>query len=101
MKSYFFCYSSKRKAYKCYNLRLSKVVESINVKIDESILSPVRQEDSDEQDEGEIIQEEEKEENKEEEKQNEKESKEGSKQQVPLTPLRTPNHWVKKNHPPE
>ena len=44
-------YSSKRKAYKCYNLRLGKVVESINVKIDESILSPVRKEDSNEQDE--------------------------------------------------
>jgi hypothetical protein len=29
-------YSSTRKAYKCYNLRLNKVVESINVKIDET-----------------------------------------------------------------
>ena len=28
-------YSSTRKAYKCYNLRLNKVVESINVAIDE------------------------------------------------------------------
>jgi hypothetical protein len=28
--------SSKRKAYKCYNLRLNKVVKSINVKIDET-----------------------------------------------------------------
>lgn len=55
-------YSSKRKAYKCYNLRLGKVVEGINVKIDESILSPVKKEDSDEQDEEEIIQEEEEEE---------------------------------------
>ena len=44
------------KAYKCYNLRLSKVVETINVKIDESIPSPNRQEEPDEQDEGEIIQ---------------------------------------------
>ena len=48
-------YSSKRKAYKCYNLRLGKVVETINVKIDESISSPDRQEGSDEPDEGEII----------------------------------------------
>ena len=47
-------YSSKRKAYKCYNLRLGKVVETINVKIDESISSPNRQEDFEEQDEGEI-----------------------------------------------
>jgi hypothetical protein len=29
-------YSSKRKAYKCYNMRLNKVVESINVTIDET-----------------------------------------------------------------
>jgi acyl-CoA hydrolase len=29
-------YSSTRKAYKCYNLRLNKVVESINVTIDEA-----------------------------------------------------------------
>jgi hypothetical protein len=29
-------YSSTRKAYKCYNLILNKVVESINVKIDET-----------------------------------------------------------------
>ena len=29
-------YSSTRKEYKCYNLRLNKVVESINVKIDET-----------------------------------------------------------------
>ena len=47
----FFGYSSKRKAYKCYNLRLSKVVESINVKIDESSLPMARKEDSDEQEE--------------------------------------------------
>jgi hypothetical protein len=29
-------YSSTRKAYKCYNLRLNKVVENINVTIDET-----------------------------------------------------------------
>ena len=29
-------YSSTRKAYKCYNLRLNKVMESINVTIDET-----------------------------------------------------------------
>jgi hypothetical protein len=29
-------YSSTKKAYKCYNLRLNKVVESINVTIDET-----------------------------------------------------------------
>ena len=29
-------YSSKSKAYKCFNLRLNRIVESINVKIDDS-----------------------------------------------------------------
>ena len=29
-------YSSTRKAYNCYNLRLNKVAERINVKIDET-----------------------------------------------------------------
>ncbi len=29
-------YSSKSKAYKCFNLRLNKIVESINVKIDDN-----------------------------------------------------------------
>jgi hypothetical protein len=35
-KGILFGYSSTRKAYKCYNLRLNKVVESINVTIDET-----------------------------------------------------------------
>jgi hypothetical protein len=30
-------YSSTRKAYKCYNLRLNKLVERINVTIDEIV----------------------------------------------------------------
>jgi hypothetical protein len=30
------CYSSTRKGYKCYNLRMNKVVESINIKTDET-----------------------------------------------------------------
>ena len=29
-------YSSTRKAYKCYNIRLKKIVESINVAVDET-----------------------------------------------------------------
>jgi hypothetical protein len=34
-KGVLFGYSSKRKEYKCYNIRLNKVLESINVTIDE------------------------------------------------------------------
>ena len=80
---------------------MGKVVETINVKIDESIPSPNRQEELDEQDEGVIIQEKKEEENQEEEQQDEEESKEGSNQQVPQTPSKTPNQRVQKNHPPE
>ena len=67
-------YSSKIKAYKCYNIRLSKVVESINVNIDESSLPRARKEDYDEQEEEEMIQEEEEEE--EEEKKEEEQQEE-------------------------
>jgi hypothetical protein len=35
-KGVFIGYSSKMKSFKCYNLRLKKVVESINVTIDET-----------------------------------------------------------------
>jgi hypothetical protein len=35
-KGILFGYSSTRKAYKCYNLILNKVVESINITIDET-----------------------------------------------------------------
>jgi hypothetical protein len=30
------CYSSTRKAYKCYNIRLKKVLENINVTVDKN-----------------------------------------------------------------
>ena len=39
-------YSSTRKSYKCYNLRLNKVVESINVKIDETGGQELKEEES-------------------------------------------------------
>jgi hypothetical protein len=35
-KGVLFGYSSTRKTYKCYKLRLNKVVEGINVTIDET-----------------------------------------------------------------
>ena len=56
--------------------------------MDESISSINKQEDSDTQDEGEMIQEEEEKEIQEEEQQDEEE---GSNQQAPQTPLKTPN----------
>ena len=48
----FFGYSSKRKEYKWYNPRLGNIVETINVKVDESMSSISKQEYSDTQDEG-------------------------------------------------
>jgi hypothetical protein len=35
-KGILFGYSSTRKTYKCFNLRVNKVVESINVTVDET-----------------------------------------------------------------
>ena len=37
-------YSSTRKAYKCYNLRLNKIVESINVTINETCRQELKEE---------------------------------------------------------
>ena len=45
-KSVLVGYSSTRKAYKCYNLRLNKVVESINVTIDETGRQELKEEEN-------------------------------------------------------
>jgi len=39
-------WESTRKAYKCYNLRLNKVVESINVTIDETCRPESKEEEN-------------------------------------------------------
>jgi hypothetical protein len=39
-------YTSTRKAYKCYNLRLNKVVERINVTIDETVGRELKEEEN-------------------------------------------------------
>jgi hypothetical protein len=87
-------YSSTRKAYKCYNLRLNKVVESINVTIDEtgrpkskeeneSMKQPLEQEEKD------------KKEVEEEDEENMTEAEEKFHQGSP----KTPSKRVQKNHP--
>jgi hypothetical protein len=98
-------YSWKSKAYKCYNLRLNKIVESINVKFDESRLLKTKRENKkpymlDDKMNVELRQEEEEEE--EEEKQDGKhpEEEQGNNQQQPQTPYKTPECWVHRNHPP-
>ena len=45
-KGVFVGYSSTRKEYKCYNLRLSKVVEKINVTIDETCGRALKEEEN-------------------------------------------------------
>ena len=39
-------YSTTRKAYKCYNLRLNKVVKSINVTIDETCRQELKEKEN-------------------------------------------------------
>jgi hypothetical protein len=41
----FLGYSPNKKAYKCYNLRLHKIVESANVKIDDLKLRKIKSQD--------------------------------------------------------
>jgi hypothetical protein len=45
-KGVLICHSSKRKAYKCYNLRLNKVLERINVTIDEASGRELKEEEN-------------------------------------------------------
>jgi hypothetical protein len=88
-------YSSTRKAYKCYNLRLNKVVESINVTIDETGRPESKEEENksmeqlfEEEDEKEVEEEDEDEENPTEEE-----------EQVQQVSPKTPSKRVQKNHP--
>ena len=39
-------YSSTRKSYKCYNMRLNKIVESINIKINETCSPKSKEEEN-------------------------------------------------------
>jgi transposase InsO family protein len=88
-------YSSTRKAYKCYNLRLNKVVESINVTIDETGRPESKEEENksmeqlfEEEDEKEVEEEDEDEENPTE-----------AEEQVQQVSPKTPSKRVQKNHP--
>lgn len=48
-EGYFVGYCSRSKAYKCYNMRLRRIVESIHVKFDEDTLcTPIAEDDSNE-----------------------------------------------------
>jgi hypothetical protein len=86
-------YSSTRKSYKCYNLRLNKVVESINVTIDETGRPKSKEEENKSMEQ--IFEEEAKDEVEEEDEENLIEKKE----QVQQVSPKTPRKRVQKNHP--
>jgi hypothetical protein len=88
-------YSSTRKSYKCYNIRLIKVVESINITIDETGRPESKEEENksmeqlfEEEDEKEVEEEDEDEENLTE-----------VEEQVQQVSLNTPSKRIQKNHP--
>jgi hypothetical protein len=102
----FFGYSCKRKAYKYYDIRLNKIVEIINVNVDETYFMKNRKENInsnifEEQENEELNKEEEEEEQEEQEEKQPKEKQEERNQQYFQTPSRTPNCQIQKNHPPE
>jgi hypothetical protein len=87
-------YSSTRKEYKCYNLRLNKVVESINVTIDETCRPKSKEEENKSMEQ--LFEEEEAEDEVEE--RDEKNPTE-TKEQVQQVSPKTPSKRVQKNHP--
>jgi hypothetical protein len=88
-------YSSTRKAYKCYNMRLNKFVERINVTIDETGRPESKEEENESMEQ---IFEEEAEDEKEVEEDDEENLTEAEEQVHQVTP-KTPSRRVQKNHP--
>jgi hypothetical protein len=86
-------YSSTKKEYKCYNLILKKVVERINVTIDETCRQELKEEENETMEQ---LYEEETEDEKEEE---DEEDPTEPKEKVQQVPPKTPRRRVQKNHP--
>jgi hypothetical protein len=88
-------YSSTRKSYKCYNLRLNKIVERINVTINETCRPESKEEENESMEQP-------LEEEAEDEKEVEEEYEENpteTKEQVQQVSPKTPSKRVQKNHP--
>jgi hypothetical protein len=79
-------YSSTRKAYKCYNLRLNKVVERINVTIDETGRQELKEEENESMEQ--LYEEETKDEKEGEDEEDLTEAEEKVQQVTPKTPSR-------------
>jgi hypothetical protein len=88
-------YSSTRKSYKCYNLRLNKVVENINVTIDETGRPESKKEKNKSMEQ--IFEEEH--EKEEEEVDEDEENPTKVEEQVQQVSPKTPRKRVQKNHP--
>jgi hypothetical protein len=101
MVKFYFCvekgvlvgYSSTIKSYKCYNLRLNKVVESIDVTIDETGRQELKEEENESMEQ--LYEEETKDEKEGEDKEDSTEAEEKVQQVTPKTPSRR----IRKNHP--
>jgi transposase InsO family protein len=90
-------YSSTRKAYKCYNLRLNKVVESINVTIDETGILESKKEENKSMEQ--LFEEEDEKEEEEEDEDEDEENPTEVEEQVQQVSPKTPSKRVQKNHP--
>jgi transposase InsO family protein len=90
-------YSSTRKAYKCYNLRLNKVVESINVTIDETGIPKSKKEENQSMEQ--LFEEEDEKEEEEEDEDEDEENPTEVEEQVQQVSPKTPSKRVQKNHP--
>jgi hypothetical protein len=90
-------YSSTRKAYKCYNLRLNKVVESINVTIDETGIPKSKKEENQSMEQ--LFEEEDEKEEEEEDEYEYEENPTEVEEQVQQVSPKTPSKRVQKNHP--
>jgi hypothetical protein len=88
-------YSSTRKSYKFYSLRLKKVVESINVTIDETSGRELKEEENESMEK--IYEEEE--ENEEEVEREDEEDQTEVEEKVQQVPPKIPIKQVQKNHP--
>jgi hypothetical protein len=90
-------YSSTRKAYKCYNLRLNKVVERINVTIDETGIPESKKEENKSMEQ--LFEEEDEKEEEEEDEDEDEENPTEVEEQVQQVSPKTPSKRVQKNHP--
>jgi hypothetical protein len=111
----FLGYDSNKKAYRCYNIRLHKIVESADVRVDDlktiriknkETISTNKDEDDDETFNTQLKEVEESEKEREEDDMDTSDSEEdsedgGIREEFPRIDTRTPSRIIQKNHPKE